>query len=556
VIIANSAINGELNEVWVQVAAKRRVCEDSAMADFVTLHAQNPSLAERPAIIDDRPGQSPVVWNWKQLDEKSNQLANVLLELGLSSGSRVVSCGQNSASWLQMLHAARKIGVTNTFLNYRLTPEEATYVIDNCDATVVWVDAPYADLLAQIKHELPKITHVLVYDAALHGIAVPDAMLNADSLLSSASTAAPAEPAANDAATVIYTSGTTGKPKGAVRRGRGTPEQIAQSVAVYRWQGDYVYLTTGPLYHSGPSGFMSIGAALGNTTVVQHKFDAEDWMRLVDTYKVNSTFAAPAPIRIICSLPAEVKARYNTSSMKLMVANAAPWSMALKEKYLADFPEESLFEVYGSTEMGVNCILQPEDQRRKPGSCGQAAPGVEIVLLDDDGNVVEGIGPEHTGELCVRSAGMFETYHNAEAKYAEDERVGGYHTVGDIAYRDDEGYFYICDRKKDMIISGGVNIYPAEIEASLEAHPGVLDVAVFGIPSEEWGEAVHAVIVKQPGAELDEAAVIAYGREHLTSYKVPRSITFMDEIPRTGSGKILKRELRAPFWAGQSRMVG
>jgi long-chain acyl-CoA synthetase len=182
------------------------------MADFVTLHAQNPSLAERPAIIDDRPGQTPVVWNWKQLDEKSNELANALLELGLSSGSRVVSCGQNSASWLQMLHAARKIGVTNTFLNYRLTPEEATYVIDNCDATVVWVDAPYADLVAQIKHDLPKVTHVLVYDAALHGIAVPEGMLNADGLLATASAAAPAEPAANDAATVIYTSGTTGKP--------------------------------------------------------------------------------------------------------------------------------------------------------------------------------------------------------------------------------------------------------------------------------------------------------------------------------------------------------
>jgi acyl-CoA synthetase (AMP-forming)/AMP-acid ligase II len=301
---------------------------------------------------------------------------------------------------------------------------------------------------------------------------------------------------------------------------------------------------------------MGLGAALGNTTVVQYKFDAEDWMRLVDKYKVNSTFAAPAPIRIICSLPTEVKKRYDVSSMRLMVANAAPWSMALKEKYLADFPEDSLFEVYGSTEMGVNCILEPEDQRRKPGSCGKAAPGVEIVLLDDQGGVVEGIGPEHPGELCVRSTSMFETYHNADTKFAEDERVGGYHTVGDIAYRDDEGYFYICDRKKDMIISGGVNIYPAEIEAALEQHPDVHDVAVFGIPSEEWGEAVHAVVVVTPGRLLNESALIAYGREHLTSYKVPRSITFLDEIPRTGSGKILKRELRAPFWAGHSRMVG
>jgi acyl-CoA synthetase (AMP-forming)/AMP-acid ligase II len=527
------------------------------MADFVTVHAQNPSLKDAPAIIDDRPGLEPTIWSWSKLDDESNRLAHILIDLGLTAGGRVVSCGQNSAGWLRMLHAARKIGVTNTFLNYRLTPPEATYVIDNCDATVVWVDAPYASLIAEILEQLPKVRHVLVYDTQLHKIATPEGMLDADTLLLNASSTMPllTEPS-EGAATVIYTSGTTGKPKGAVRRGRGTPQQMAESVAAYRWKTDYVYLTTGPLYHSGPSGFMSIGAVLGNTTVVQYKFDADDWLRLVDKYQVNSTFAAPAPIRIICNLPDDVKARYDTSSMKLMVANAAPWSMALKERYLADFPEDSLFEVYGSTEMGVNCILLPEDQRRKPGSCGMAAPGVEIVLLDDDQNIVTGTGPENPGELCVRSAGMFDTYHNAETKFAEDQRADGFHTVGDIAYRDDEGYFYICDRKKDMIISGGVNIYPAEIEAALENHPGILDVAVFGIPSEEWGEAVHAVVVVRASHTLSEADVVAYGREQLTSYKVPRSVTFTDEIPRTGSGKILKRELRAPFWVGQSRMVG
>jgi acyl-CoA synthetase (AMP-forming)/AMP-acid ligase II len=527
------------------------------VTDYVTSHAHNPERANRPAIIDDRPGQDPVVWSWQRLDEETNRLAHVLRDIGMGAGGRVVSCGPNSAGWLRMLHGARKAAVTNTFLNYRLSPEEATYVIDNCDATVVWVDASYASLIAGIRADIPKVTHVLVYDAALHGVSVPNGMLDADLLLAAApSTAAPEPDVTVASATVIYTSGTTGKPKGAVRRAGGNPQQVAAMIATYRWKPDYVYLTTGPLYHSGPSGFMGLGAALGNTTVVQHKFDAEDWLRLVDTYGVNCTFSAPAPIRLICNLPEETKARYDVSTMRLMVANAAPWSMALKEKYLADFPEDSLFEVYGSTEMGVNCILEPEDQRRTPGSCGKAAPGVEVALLDDDGNLVLGNGPEHTGELCVRSSSLFETYHNAEAKYQEDQRADGFHTVGDIAYRDDEGYFYICDRKKDMIISGGVNIYPAEIEAALEQHPDVLDVAVFGIPSEQWGEGVHAVIVIRPGATLTEAGVIAYGRDHMTSYKVPRSVTFADEIPRTGSGKILKRELRAPFWAGHSRMVG
>src|SRR5262249_24512182 len=278
---------------------------------------------------------------------------------------------------------------------------------------------------------------------------------------------------------------------------------------------------------------------LGNTVVIQRKFDPTDWLRLVDTYKVTSTFSAPTPIRMICSLPADVKGKYDHSSMRVMIANAAPWSFALKQMYLADFPAQSLFEVYGSTERGVNRVLEPKDQLRKPVSCGKAAPGVEIVLFDEDGKVVEGTGPDHPGELYLRSAAVFADYYKQHDKYQDDMR-GEYHTVGDVAYRDDEGYFYICDRKKDMIISGGMNIYPAEIEAALEQHPNIYDAAVFGIPSEEWGESVHAVVVVHPEGALSEADVMAHAREHLASYKVPRSISFMEELPRTGSGKILK----------------
>ena len=316
---------------------------------------------------------------------------------------------------------------------------------------------------------------------------------------------------------MIYTSGTTGKPKGALRRNAADPQQMGAMLQFIGYTPDDVYLTTGPLYHSGPGGFMGVAMVLGQTVVLQRKFDPEDWLRLLQTYRCTSTFAAPTPIRMICNLPAEVKARYDTSTMRIMIANAAPWSFALKQQYVADFPPESLFEVYGSTELGVNTILRPEDQLRKPGSCGKEAPMVEVRLYDDDGNVVEGTGPDATGELFVRSPSVFADYYKQHDKFEEDSR-DGFQTVGDIAYRDDEGFLYICDRKKDMIISGGMNIYPAEIEAALESHPDIYEAAVFGIPSEEWGETVHAVVVARPGADARR------GDRHPPRPRAPRQL--------------------------------
>src|SRR5260370_1111419 len=243
---------------------------------------------------------------------------------------------------------------------------------------------------------------------------------------------------------MIYTSVTTGKPKGAVRYTRDDASIIAL-VTFNGYQTEDVYITSGPLYHSGPGSFMQIGMALGQTIIIQRKFDPEDWLRLVDKYKVTSTFSAPALIRMICALPAEVKDRYDKSSMKRMIANAAPWSFALKAACVADFPADSLWEIYGSTELGVNCVLEPKDQLRKPGSCGKPAPMTEIKLVDVDGNEVTGTGPDHPGELFVRSALIFNEYYKQSDSY-EAARRGEFHTVGDIAYRDDEGYLYICDR--------------------------------------------------------------------------------------------------------------
>ncbi len=519
------------------------------MPDLLTLYAQ--AQPDKAAVIDDRPDGTVTTLSFGELNARANRLADVLVDLGARPGAtKIVWCGQNSIGLVTVINAARKLGVTAVPLNYRLSDEEATYVTDHCDASIVYVDAEVASTFERIRAEIPQVKHILVF-----GGATPDGMIDADQLMAAASPEEPEIPSSTQGgATMIYTSGTTGKPKGAFRPGSTSPEQAGALVALIGYTPDDVYIPTGPLYHSGPLGFMGIAQALGQTVVLQRKFAPEDWLRLVTKYRVSSTFSAPTPIRMICALPAEVKARYDTSSMKRMIANAAPWSFALKLMYLENFPAESLFEVYGSTELSVNTILMPDDQLRKPGSCGQAAPLVEIELFDDDGNEVTGTGPDHPGELFVESASVFADYYKEHDKYEADQKHG-YQTVGDIAYRDDEGFYYICDRKKDMIISGGMNIYPAEIEAALEAHPDIYEAAVFGIPDDEWGEAVHAVVVQREGAGLTEADVTAHAREKLAGYKVPRSITWSNELPKTGSGKLLKRELRAPFWADRASKV-
>jgi long-chain acyl-CoA synthetase len=520
--------------------------------DILSIYAQ--TQPGKPAVIEDKPDGTVVTWTYAELEAQSNRVANLLLSLGSGPGRRVLWCGPNSPDVVAVMSAARKIGAVAVPLNYRLTPEEALYVINHSDAEVAYVDHEYAPMFAALRGQFEKVRHVIVVGAPENS-EIPDGMMTGADIAAAPAGAPDVGDATGGGGAMIYTSGTTGKPKGAVRTGPPDPDVIVGLMGVLGYRPDDIYLTSGPLYHSGPSAFMGIGMLLGQTVLVQRKFDAEDWLRLVDKYKVTSTFSAPALVRMICALPQEVKDRYDRSSMRVMVANAAPWSYALKQQYVADFPPGSLFEVYGSTELGVDTILKPEDQMRKPGSCGQPAPGIEIVLFDDEGNEVTATGPDHPGEVFIRSKVVFDAYYKNDASYASNRR-GDFHTVGDIAYWDDEGYLYICDRKSDMIISGGMNIYPAEIEAALEQHPGIYDVAVFGIPSEEWGEVVHATVVPAPGSLLTSEEIAAFAREHLASYKIPRSVDFTDELPRTGSGKLLKRQLRAPYWAGRTAQVG
>jgi len=519
--------------------------------DALSIYAQ--SQPDKPGVIDDRPDGTVVTWTYAELEAHSNRVANLLLSLGAGPGQKVLWCGPNSPEVVAVMAASRKIGAVAVPLNYRLTPEEALYVINHSDAQVAYVDYECAPMFATLRGRLEKVRHIIAVGGPVRR--APDAMLTDADIAAAPAGVPEVGDAAGAGGTMIYTSGTTGKPKGAVRAGPPDPELVGALVNLFGYRPDDVYITSGPLYHSGPGAFMAFGLLFGQTIIVQRKFDAEDWLRLVDRYRASSTFSAPAPVRMICALPAQVKDRYDRSSMRVMVANAAPWSYVLKQQYVADFPPGSLFEVYGSTELGVDTVLMPEDQMRKPGSCGRPAPGIEIVLFGDDGNEITGTGPDHPGEVFVRSKAVFSAYYKNDVGYESNSR-GDFHTVGDVAYWDDEGYLYICDRKTDMIISGGTNIYPAEIEAALEQHPGIYDVAVFGIPSDQWGEVVHATVVRSPGSPLTREEITAFAREHLAGYKVPRSVDFADELPRTGSGKLLKRQLRAPYWAGRTARVG
>ena len=312
-----------------------------------------------------------------------------------------------------------------------------------------------------------------------------------------------------------------------------------------------VHLTTGPMYHSGPLAFASLSHTLGAPIVVLRKFDPLRWIHLVKEHRVTNTFSAPTQLKRIVSLPDEEIAKADMSSMVCLIANAAPVPYALKQEIIAKLGDGFLYEVYGSTELGVDTVLKPEDQLRKPGSCGKPYGGIEIKIVKEDGTVA---APTEPGELFVSTNLAMDGYHRTErAAHRVGRRRRGSRSATSRTV-DEEGYVYICDRKKDMIISGGVNIYPAEIEAVLYAHPQVLDVAVFGIPDEEWGERVHAILQAKTGEIIDIEEVRVFVEPRLAGYKRPRGYEVRDELPRTESGKLLKRVLRDEYWQGQSKV--
>jgi len=507
--------------------------------DVLALHA---GLApDRAAVVE-----GDTVTPYRQFNEEVNRLASGVLALGIARGDCAVWCGPNSREVLAFVHASRKAGLVAVPLSYRFTPDEMRYVVENSGAALVVVDAEYAPHLAAAIDGVTGVRAAVVFRGAQEGFAAWDQVLAKGS-------AGEPESAGEDTvgSSMIYTSGTTGKPKGARRTtsDRATVLALLQELR-YGIGDEEVHLTTGPLYHSGPLAFAVLAHAVGGTVVIMRSFDAATWVRLAREHGVTSTFSAPTQLKRIVSLPDEVLATADLSSMRTLIANAAPVPYALKQEVIAKLGDGFLFEVYGSTELGVDTVLPPEDQLRKPGSCGRPYGGIEIKVVDDAGNPLPA---GEAGELFVRTPLAMDGYYATPEQLAELGEE--WKSVGDVAYIDDDGYVYICDRKTDMIITGGMNVYPAEIEAVLHAHPDVMDVAVFGVPDDEWGERVHAVVQPRAGLTLDLDALAAYAAEQLANYKRPRSWAVREQLPRTESGKLLKRVLRDEHWTGRASRV-
>jgi acyl-CoA synthetase (AMP-forming)/AMP-acid ligase II len=511
--------------------------------DAIAIHAA--SKPDATALIE---GDRSLTWG--QYAPQRNRLAHGLRGLGVEPGQRVVLWAPNSIEYLLGGAAAGAAGCVAVPMNHRLTAGEAAYVLDDSDAVAAFVGDPYLAVADEVRRAgtAPGVQHWILTGEERRPWAT-----HIEDLVA----AGRPEPVVLDAGdggglggSMAYTAGTTGKPKGALRT------SIDPSVAL-RWLNamdladpDHVHLVAGPLYHSAPAAFAYLTQVMGGTCVIMPKFAAEEALRLIETHRITSTFMAPILLKRILALPKEVRARYDVSSMRSLVVGGAPCPNPVKEDALAYFGPV-LYEFYGSSELGINTVLAPADVLRKPGSCGQPV-GVEVAILDDDGEAVPAGEP---GTLYVRRyGGMFDHYHKKPEAMAEAAR-GEWVSVGDVAYVDDEGFVYICDRKRDMIISGAVNIYPAEIEDVLHRHPAVADVAVFGVPDEEWGERVHAAVQLEAGETLTAAELRAFAREHMADYKVPREISFHDDFPRDSAGKLVKRLLRDPYWEGHATKV-
>lgn len=521
--------------------------ENAAPLDPLAVHASS-KPDDIAVVVDASGGATPSSTTWTDLNAMVNRLAHALIAAGASPGDRVAWCGPNSLEVLATVHAARKARLTAVPVSYRFTAAEMAYVIGNSDAGVVIADAEQVPLLESVRSELSGVRTWIGFGGKL-----PSPWSTLDDLIADQpDTEHTAVSGATGGASMIYTSGTTGRPKGALRSSTDPATVLALAQTLRWFHDDHVHLTTGPLYHSGPLAFASLAHTVGGVVVVLRTFDAARWVDLVREHRVTSTFSAPTQLKRIVSLSDAVLARADCASMVTLIANAAPVPYALKVELIDKLGDGFLFEVYGSTELGVDCVLEPEDQLRKPGSCGKPAPLVEVRIVTDDGHEA---APGEPGELFIRSALALDGYHRTDERIATLSEDEGWKSVGDVAYLDDEGYVYICDRKKDMIISGGVNIYPAEVEAVLYQHPHVLDAAVFGIPNEEWGEQVHCVVQAKVGADIDLGELREFVEIRVSRYMRPREYELHDELPRTDSGKLLKRVLRSVFWEGHERAV-
>ena len=506
------------------------------------------SVATHAALAPDKPAarDSRRSLTYRQWNERANQLANALIGSGLRKGDRVAILAYNSIEWLEIYLAIGKAGLIAVPVNFRLLAEEIRFIAADCDAAAFIVQDELVERIEEIRGELQieRQRYVCFGPAA--------ESFDCQSYETLIAAARPDDPGVDvspaDAWACIYTSGTTGNPKGAIRsHGSQTATGFILAYDMGFTPHDTAMLVM-PLCHVNSFYFMCAFAVLGATCYVDDRksFDPERLLRTLADQGAAFTSLVPTHYTMILGLPAAVKARCDVSRVRKLLISSAPARRETKLAAMEYFGNAQLFEGYGSTEAGFVTLLRPDEQLTHLGSIGRELTGNgRTRLLDADGADVPDGEP---GELFSHTPAVFDGYWNLPEKTAAAFR-GVYCSVGDVARRDEQGSYYLVDRKSNMIISGGENVYPSEVEALLCGHPAVKDVAVIGTPHEKWGESVHAVVIVHDGRAVGADELIEWCRTRIAGYKRPRSITFMrdDEMPRTATGKSLHRVLREGY---------
>ncbi len=480
-----------------------------------------------------------------------NQLVHGLRAMGLQPGDAIAMVLPNSVEVFELYLAVLQAGWYLIPINFHLVGPEIAYIVQDCEAKVFVAHERFASECAAAADEIafPKEGRFAVGEIA--------GFRSYDELKRGQPTSRPES--RTTGAVMNYTSGTTGRPKGVRRKLPGVPpDDIAVTfggmLLLFGLQpgDDNVHICGSPLYHTAVLVFAGGALHLGYTVVVMDKWTPEGMLELIERYRVTNSHMVPTQFHRLLALPDEVKARYDVSSLRHMVHAAAPCPPDIKRRMI-EWWGPVIDEYYAASE-GGGTLVTSEQWLEHPGTVGRAWPNAEIVILDDDGNE---LGPNEVGTVYMHMAtGDFEYFKDKDK--TQRNRVGKFFTVGDVGYLDDDGWLFLRDRKADMIISGGANIYPAEIESVLLTHPKVGDAAVFGIPHEDWGEEVKAVVEPAPGVEAGDDLrddILGFCAGKLARFKMPKSIDFVDEMPRDPNGKLYKRKLRDPYWEGRERAI-
>ncbi|WP_153502586.1 AMP-binding protein [Cumulibacter manganitolerans] len=509
---------------------------------YATEHARR--TPDKPAIIMAGSGR---VYSFREYEEHANEAAHLFRELGLQNGDTVALVLSNTPEYIFCKAAAERAGLRFVCINTHLQADELQYIVADAEASVVVCDATTLEAIRSLPDRCPGVRRWLVSGVPADGVFESYEALIAPQ---------PATPIEDErlGGGMLYSSGTTGRPKGIIRPIPDTDPTDNLPVyqftnAIFQLTPEMTYLSTAPLYHSAPHSALLGAVRLGATSVVMEKFDAEQFLALVEKYGVTTTQVVPTMLNRIMRLPKETRDKYDISTLKTVVHGAAPMPPQLKRQVIDEWGPV-LYEYYGATEGHGFCCASSQEWLERPGTVGKSILG-EIVIRDAEGNELP---PLQEGTIWFRGATNFSYKGDAERTAQQQSPDGTMATVDDVGYVDEDGYLFLTDRKSHMIISGGVNIYPQEIEDLLITHPDVQDAAVIGVPDPDFGEQVKAVVIRTPSERSDEevaSALIEHCRAHLAHFKAPRTIDFVDELPRTPTGKLQKKLLRQQY-AGRS----